>query len=445
MDNRDNLQFETDLETLVPGWFAQSPKLMLNAVYNFRVSQMLNLLRRPYSVLCLLLASFFAISAWAGDWSAPEQELVRKIVAVTGPGAVALEVVNRSSLGPAEVDAIRSALRNQLNAAGLTFVNPDQAVASVQVSLSENLRTHVWIARIQQGNNPPATEIVSWPRMEPGTPVHEPSVLVIRKIQLWAQDERIVDVAVIDTSPPRIIVLNADQLALYSLQNGRWQTEETFPISHTRPWPRDLRGRLMLSRDHLFDAYLPGVFCSSTATSPLKVSCHDRDDPWPVASEQTGLKSFFSPTRNFFTGALAPGIGQQSVVPPFYSAASLPRDKYVLWVMAGVDGQIRQVDGMNVQTIFRPSWGSDIASVKTGCGSGTQVLVSSSSEGSAPDTIRAFEFPDRDPVAVSQPLELGGSIISLWTEASGSTAVAVVQHQETGKYEAFRLTISCGQ
>jgi len=407
---------------------------------------MFNLLGRfSRFVLSLLLLSFLLGPARASDWSDPEQQLAQKITAITGPGAVSLDLVNRSSLSQADIDGIRSTLRNQLSAAGLTLVNPDQAAATVQVSLSETLQSYVWVARIQQGTNQPAIEIVSVPRVEPGTPLREPAVLLIRKIQLWSQEDPILDVAVIDSSPPHVIVLDPNKIAMHALEDGQWQLEQAFQVPHSRPWPRDLRGRLVLRKDHLVDAYLPGIFCSSAPGAALNLSCRESDDPWPLASEQLTLNGFFSPTRNFFTGALAPGIGQERTVPPFYSAAPIPREKYVLWVLTGIDGQVREVDGVNVQTLSRPGWGSDMASTKTSCGSGSQVLVSSNSDGATPDTVRAYEFPDREPVPVSQPVELGGRITSLWTESSGSTAVVVSRNWETGKYEAFRLTIACGQ
>jgi hypothetical protein len=83
--------------------------------------------------------------------------------------------------------------------------------------------------------------------------------------------------------------------------------------------------------------------------------------------------------------------------------------------------------------------------VKTACGSGWQVLATSSEEGSG-DWVHAFEFPDRDPVAVSGAVDfLGGVITALWTEAKGDTAVVVVRSRETGSYDAFRLAVACSQ
>src|ERR1700752_1286383 len=49
--------------------------------------------------------------AHAADWNAAEQQLARKIVAVTGPGAVAVTVENRSSLERRESDAVQNGVR----------------------------------------------------------------------------------------------------------------------------------------------------------------------------------------------------------------------------------------------------------------------------------------------------------------------------------------------
>ena len=127
----------------------------------------------------------------------------------------------------------------------------------------------------------------------------------------------------------------------------------------------------------------------------------------------------------------------------FYSVAPLPRSSYTLWIFAGVDGTVRLLDGISEQTA-RVNWGSDLASVKTSCGSGWQVLATRPGDNSG-DSIRAFEVPDRDPVAVSPPLEFSGGITSLWTEAKASSAIVVSRSAETGNYEAFRLAVACGQ
>ena len=73
----------------------------------------------------------------------------------------------------------------------------------------------------------------------------------------------ILDVAVLEESsaPTHIAVLDPEKVSLYRMQGGKWQQEQALGITHARPWPRDLRGRLIPARDHLLDVYLPGVIC----------------------------------------------------------------------------------------------------------------------------------------------------------------------------------------
>ena len=78
------------------------------------------------------------------------------------------------------------------------------------------------------------------------------------------------------------------------------------------------------------------------------------------------------------------------------------------------------------------------------CGLGWQVLVAGNVD-NAGETVRAFEIADREPVAVSQPAEFSGGITALWTDSDGTGAIAVSQNSETRRYEAYRLSITCGQ
>jgi hypothetical protein len=403
------------------------------------------------------------IAAEAMDWNEPEQQLARKIVSVTGPGAVALTVENHSSLSKRDYEIVQNGLRSALEQAGLRFVSAEQAAATVAIFLSENSAAYVWVAQIRQAASETSVVMVSAPRPAGLTAAHESVPLSLRKISLWTQADPILDVAVLEenVTPTHIAVLDAEKVALYRWQAGKWQQEQALSIVHARPWPRDVRGRLIPAKDHLLDVYLPGVICRSGAAAPLTLNCRDTDDPWPLAPGALSggtfsafpgagsgfalppLGAFYAPTRNFFTGALTSGIGKFTTVPKFYSAAFVPRDKYLLWLLAATDGHVHLIDGINDQSA-RFDWGSDVTSVKTSCGAGWQVLATSPEGGNA-DSVRAYEFPDRDPVAVSAAVDFPGSITALWTEAKGDIAITVVNNQDTGNYEAFRLAVVCSQ
>jgi len=365
-------------------------------------------------------------------------------VSAAGSKVISAEVANRSSLNVATADEIRRSLLTQLAALGVRLVSVEQAAAVVRITLSEVLRSYIWVAEIRQGGNESSVVMVAVARPEAPSSEPEAAAMVLHKAPLWSQRERILDVAMIEGNPARRMVLDPSGVVLYRQQDGRWQVEQSFPVSHSRPWPRDLRGRLVLRKDYLFDAYLPGVFCRGTVGTLLTMSCYEGDDPWPIGADLFSLNASFTPSRNFFSGALSPGVGRQTAAPAFYSAAGVSRDQRTWWLLAAVDGQVHLLDGMTDQVVKTAAWGSDIASLRSGCGSGWQVLATADGEKGS-DTVRAYELSNRDLLPVSEPLEVKGSVTALWTEAGGDSVTTVVHNSELGRYEAFRFTVTCGR
>lgn len=399
----------------------------------------------------------------ASNLSDTARQLAGRIAGVTGPGSIALEVTNRSSLDEKSFREVRTALQGELRGQGVHIVSADQAVGAVTVVLSESLREFVWTAEIAMGTDQPRVVLASLSRTAAGLPLAAALPVTLKKTLFFSQEERILDAALIDngaspgapSASARLLVLDGTRVAAYRQQSGHWELDASLPISVSRAFPRDLRGRLVLRRDHLFDAYLPGTICRSNATMPLALTCAASDDPWPLTSgpltsdeaESGVVRAFYAPTRNFFTGVLSPGIGKIVNAPSFYSAAALPRQGYTLWVVAAVDGSAHVIDGVTDQVGRGARWGSDLAAVHSGCGAGVQLLVSG--EGDAResdherDSLRAFEIPDREPVTVSTALEFEGTITALWPDASGTSALAIVQREDTGWYEANRITAAC--
>ena len=93
---------------------------------------------------------------------------------------------------------------------------------------------------------------------------------------------------------PHMIVLDPAAISLYKMTAGRWTPEQQFAIPHAHAWPRDIRGRLVLARDHLFDAYLPGVVCTSTAKPPLTVNCRT---PAEIMALAAAVLAEYAPDR----------------------------------------------------------------------------------------------------------------------------------------------------
>jgi hypothetical protein len=424
----------------------------LATVYNARIACMFIFLSRILRALFFLLVVFglivfvCATPTWAGDWQHPEKQLATKIAAVTGPGTLAFDLVNRSSLSPTDVEQIHRGIVTELQASGVNCVTPEQATATVTIYLSEDPENYVWAGEIHQGGTERSVVMISFPRPATMEGEREQFPVTIHKTLLWSQESRILDVFLLSGNPQRMFVLDPESATLYRSQAGQWQPEQSLAISHAKPWPRDLRGRLVprKDKDHLFDAYLPGVICRAVTKPALGVSCFASDDPWPLGTDQISLSAFFAPARNFFTGALSPGIAKQTAGPAFYSAAALPREKYTLWMFAAIDGRIHLLDGLNDQITASQGWGSDIASVRSGCGPGWQVLATEAGEG-AGDAVQAFNMPDREPVSASLRLEFPGAITALRTAWDNASVIAVSQNSQTRRHEAYQLSLSCNQ
>ncbi len=401
---------------------------------------------------CLLATVLLPSTLHASALSDSARQLAQKISAAAGPGAFALQVTNRSSLDDKSVREVRSALEAELQAQGVHAAKAEQALGTIDVVLSESLREYVWTAEIAIGSDAKKVALVSLPRSFAGAPFTPALPIVLKTALLFTQEQAVFDAALVEMpGGSRLLVLNDSSVAIYhhagaaaaGSSEGSWQLETSLPIAHTRTFPRDLRGRLLLRRDHLFDVYLPGTVCHSSAAAPLTLLCNDTDDPWPLTPDDGGVRAFFATSRNFFTGALSPGIGKVSNVASFYSAAPLPRSGYSLWAFAAVDGSLHLVDGVTDQLIRGAKWGSDLASLHSSCGVGTQLLATESGD-SKQDSVRAFEVPDRDPVAVSSAVELGGRIVALAPDSSANSAMAIVRRSDTGWYETYRVSISCG-
>jgi len=412
-------------------------------------------LRLAWLTPFLLVTIIFTSPLSASSLGDTARQLAHKIAAASGPGAFAIEVANRSSLDEKSVREVRSALEAQLQVEGVQAAPPEQALGTVEIILSESLREYVWTAEIVIGSDEKKVALVSLSRPSTGAQFTAQLPIVLKTALLFAQEQPILDAAAVDMpGGSRLLVLDAGAVAIYRQQMAnpapRWELEVSLPIAHSHTFPRDLRGRLLLRHDHLFDVYLPGTFCRSSAIAPLTLACNDTDDqtrnePWPLTPDlapNNGVRAFFAASRNFFTGVLSPAIGKISNVPSFYSAAALPRPGYTLWAFAAVDGSLHLVDGLTDQAIRGVKWGSDLAAVRSNCGVGSQLLVSENGD-TERDGLRAFEIPDREPVVASSAAEFDGRIVALWTDGSGTGATAIVRRKDTGWYEAYRISISC--
>ena len=153
------------------------------------------------------------------------------------------------------------------------------------------------------------------------------------------------------------------------------------------------------------------------------------------------MKAFFNGARNYFTGVVTPSLGPE--LPPFYSAAWIPRGSDAMaMLVGGIDGKVQLIEnGAPKNVAGVRDWGSDFAVIRSGCGSGAQILVSGSGE-AATDSLRAYEIPALEAVPASAPLQSNGTVMALWAAPDQRSALAVVRGGNRA-YEVDRVTATC--
>jgi hypothetical protein len=389
--------------------------------------------------LAILVALIFTTPASAQEWDAPAHELAEKIIAhAQSRGGLSLTVKNMSSLPASRVAEVQHALESELRRRGVSLVEPERAMEQARVTFSENTAGYLWVAEIGHDDS---WDVVMLQTRLPMPAAQSPAVLVLRRTPLWSQHEPMLDV--IASGDGDLFVLGRDSVSLYRMQDKKWQLASTSPLAHSRPWARDLRGRLMIQADGTVHAYLPGVHCSGAMEPQLNLACKESDDPWPLAPEVNG---FFSSRRNFFTGAVKlAGSSEAGNLGPFYSVAVFPQGERGFWIVAFVDGSVQLINAQGqVVTAFN-GWGSDLAGIASDCGSGWQVLATRAADYTLPDSLAAYEIVNRDAVEAEAPLEFAGPITAMWCVADGRSATVIVHSLRTGTYEAFSVSAACGR
>src|SRR6267378_676618 len=197
------------------------------ARYNQRIPQMFGRwsgsLRVGWLASCIFAIAFLSSLGSASIFGDAARQLAHKIASATGPGAVALDIANRSSLDDKSVREIRSALEAQLRSEGVRTAKLDESLGSVQVTLSESIREYVWSAEIVIGADERKVVLVSAPRTQSAAGPTSAMPLLVRKSFLYTQEQPILDAALLEMSGgSRLLVLDASQVGVFRQQNGRW-------------------------------------------------------------------------------------------------------------------------------------------------------------------------------------------------------------------------------
>jgi hypothetical protein len=397
-----------------------------------------------------------AASAAPSPWEQPAAALAEQITGILGPGQAHLTVRNLSTVPNDEIPAIRRLLEQDLKVHGVLASGAESA-NSIRLTLSENLRERLWVAEVIEGNE----TRVAMVRLEPGAQRQAQAAgsLTLRKQIVLASGEPVL--AALETADG-LVAVEPEEIVIYGHAAGGWREQKRVAIGQARPLARDPRGVILpAAGGEGFEAYLAGTMCSGAylPAQPVgswSVRCRASDDPWPIvqgpaaqapaaapAESSVSLKAFYNAARNYFTGIVTPSLNVD--LPPFYSAAVIPRPgSAVALLIGGIDGKVQLTEGGALRPVAGTrDWGSDFAGLNSGCGAGTQVVASGSGE-AASDSLRAFELPAQEAIPASAPLAMDGTVTALWAAPDGKSVLAVVR-TAADQYEVDRVTASCNE
>jgi len=420
----------------------------------------------PKKLFCLVAMFASALMTQAADtapapsaWEQPAAALAEQIAGILGPGPAHLTIRNLSKISADEIPAIRRRLEQDLKAHGVQASGAESANA-IRVTLSENLRERLWVAEIVEG-----TETrVAMVHVEPGAAQQESSTSAVALHRQSVLTTRAPVLAAVETADG-FVVVEPEEIVIFAHSADSWKEQNRMGISQRKPLARDPRAVIFSSPEGQgFEASVAGMACigaNQQAPSPADwtVHCRESDDPWLLTLPQqiatgstpdenvhvTPLRAFYNSARNYYTGVVTPSLGVD--LPPFYTAVLLPRPDGAGFLINGIDGKVQLVEAAMLKPIAGTrDWGSDFASLHTGCGAGTQIIVSGSGE-ALTDSLRAYELPAQEAIPASAPLAMEGTITALWAAPDSKSVFAVVRKTagegQADQYEVDRVTANC--
>jgi hypothetical protein len=374
--------------------------------------------------------------AWAADdLNTAAAVLARKTATLASRGeAVAVAYKNMSSLAPDEWNGVRTAFESALRDAGCHTA--DTGAVEVHLTVSETPSQYLLVEEARRGDDRQVW-IASWNRTAAESV--KPAGVSLDLKQVWRQTDKILDIAF---PPAGMLVLSPGRLMLYIRAGDSWTAGSSASIANSKPWPRDLRGRVRAT-GATFQVFLPGVACNGNTDPALSLDCRASEAPWVLESGGRGLLlATFAASRDYFDGRVVTQSGAHKSVAPFYSAASVESQGRTFWVMAQTDGRAQIADASLEPLATIAQWGSDIAGIDARCGGASQVLATRTGDSSEPDALQSFTVAERDATPATAAALLPGPVTALWPSGA-SAALAVVRDLVSGDFIAYVASVSC--
>lgn len=382
-----------------------------------------------YFLIFLLIYSLAPLDARADTVGESARALARKVWSSIHATTVTCDFRNLSTLRRAEFANLSAAFQEELQRRGVKILPADAAVNLV-VSVTQDPAEYIGVVQIQRKESTETVMETIGPVDGPAAP--EPAFsLALHREFLFSQEIPILDV-VLGKDGKHADVLGVHEVSAYELQGDRWELTVSNRLPRHRAPKRSDRGFLGIGIDSV-SAVFPEEICN--------VSNLPGSKGWECQKNSSA----------FSVRGVSPEAVAGKNLGTWISAAQIVTEGKTKIIVTSEDGLARMYEEATEPVAVFPNWGSEIASVYSGCGSGWQLLVTGKGDWTKPDEIQAIDIQERRAQPVSDPMEFPGPIVALQTpRESGAPsatahgqAVAVDRNLQTGLYEAYLLSIAC--
>ncbi|HXX20483.1 MAG TPA: hypothetical protein VEJ46_13850 [Candidatus Acidoferrum sp.] len=377
-------------------------------------------------------------------WNEAVHTLAGRIVATFASShAFSIDVKDISQSAPVGLGAVSRTLADDLASLGARLTEAASADSQLQITISQGVEGYVMIAQASGPAALPAV-LVAVANPEKIATQPGPTPTLVRRI-VWQQSHPILDFAQADIDASHTVwyLLEPERIEVYEFSAGAQILHEARTLGRAFA-SRDPRGRIVVTDATHVTSYLAGMQCDGAWEPAFTIQCQPiPGQQWPMGTVNWRFES----PRNNFAGNMIFSGSLEAKFPAFFSAASPPPETSgetgSRWIVAGIDGQAQLFSGSaGAISTFR-GWGSDIATLTPACGSQWQVLASGPGDWTQPDRLQLYEITEERAVAVGQPLDVPGPVVSLWPASDGKSARVVVRNLETELYEASLVSVAC--
>jgi len=380
-------------------------------------------------IACFLYFSFIYIckaSPPADPLEDPTRALARKVATALHGGVVSLDQQNLSSLDGTSFLSLTRVFQDELKRRGIE-VGQKGVSAKLVLTVSEALTGYLGVVQIRQGEQI-ENVVVSLGRVTVPERESTGRGLTLNKELLFSADTPILDVVFHGSDRGPLEVLGNNRITSYQREGDRWLPGSSIGLPRNEPAGRELIGRLGIGIDDMSAAF-PGEICNFSLSG--KDSCHPNK-------------------RHIGLSELPEELLESKKTPDWISATKFEYEGDSAMIVAGKDGLLRLFEEAPDPVATFPDFGSEITSLRSGCGSGWQVLAAGSADWTAPDKVEALELHDEKLLPVSQSVPFAGPVLALRIGQKNSQlqpvdAIAIVRNLQTGRYEAYRLTVICAE